>query len=220
VTKNAMTLIGIPGFVAAGLATISILLFLNYIRQYGCDDIDILCGCASDRKHIPIRQFDDIAAAMDALINIMSTEELPNSIRDELDKIAAPTVEYKTLMSSLLIIRNYYLTTALERVRQDRSQTPYHLFSSNRFFWSEQAQQANRNNRLPPRVAMNDDARDVQTFMGHGLFEMMEIAPEIAPEIPQMAPAQLRMEDSESDEDSDSGNEMESVSLLRNSRYF
>jgi hypothetical protein len=181
-TNNAMSFFGVPGYVLAGLNIVIFILTVIYLIKYGRGGV---C-CSSTGEDVLARNNDMIKTALDALVALMREENLSVEISNDLAAIEDAKITYSALLPMLQNIMSYYSDNVTIRIRDDKSQTPYANYNRNLFFHNPQASTNARNNRLPPRVVMDENPdSEMQYLLGHGLFEIVSDTDEY-PEVIQM----------------------------------
>ncbi len=202
--QNAMCIFGVPGISVGVLVVISALVSAAFFKKYGVDRGCHNVWCYEDfaNRTLPVKNHPEIRDAINRLIIILNEENIsPAMIMQQallaLPDLALPDLDTPQLISVLERLQNHYASSVIKRIYQDKSQIPYARYSRSRFFYNENQVMAARNNRLPTVMAMHDMPNaDLQTVLGHELFEIMDSEPDDVP------PA-LEMDDDVNQQESD-----------------
>jgi hypothetical protein len=172
VARHAMYFFGIPGIVISSIVLLSIAILTTYRFIYGPNSLSCCYPMSLEPR---VNKFADVQPILRALSELLKDENLPDNVKDALHAISQPDSTLYRILSALITIRTHYQQTEINQVAEDTSPNPYHTYKPNLFFWTEAQRAANRNNKLPQKIAMDETATDIQSMLGYSLFTMIQV---------------------------------------------
>jgi Ankyrin repeats (3 copies) len=172
ISKYAMYFFGVPGFVVLGILVVSISLMIAYHRMYSDMSVGFTCG---DPIDIDASKFENVRMILQSLSAILANEKnIPGSVQHYLQVLKNPNAKFSHILLALINIKNYYEKSEMPKIQKDISTEAYQSYNPGLFFWTQEQREANRNNKLPPHLVMNDEAVDVQHVLGYEMFTIVQ----------------------------------------------